>query len=87
MEEKEHLRSQMQGFVSAEKEKIEKLTYKMKSKDQDLAMRNAQLRQVEKIIKNSPCLPASKYRNTLKDKSNSKSADEMVRSLVIDHYI
>lgn len=68
----------MQGFVSAEKEKIEKLTCRIRTKDKDLAVKNAKLRQVEEIIKNSPCPLQSRSRNTLKDSNKSMSADEMV---------
>lgn len=68
----------MQGFVSAEKDKIDKLSHRIKDKDKDLAIKNAKLRQVEEIIKNSPCPTASKARNPLREANGSLSADEMV---------
>lgn len=53
--ETETLRSTMQGFVHAEKEKFERLASKMKNKEKDLAIKSQKLRQVEELIKNSPC--------------------------------
>ena len=79
MKETETIRSTMQGFVSAEKEKFERLASKMKYKEKDLAIKSEKLRQVEELIKNSPCVTGSKAR-PLRDKNESQSCDETVRT-------
>ncbi len=76
-EEKEMIRTKMQGFVSAEKEKIDKLSHRMKYKEKDLAIKCAKLRQVEEIIKNSPCHTGT--RTPLRETNCIISANEMVR--------
>lgn len=77
--ETETIRNTMQGFVSAEKQKFERLATKMKTKEKDLAIKNEKLRQVEELIKNSPCVvgkPTARY--PLRDKNESHSCDETV---------
>lgn len=77
--ETEAIRTTMQGFVSAEKQKFEKLATKMKTKEKDLAIKSEKLRQVEELIKNSPCVvgrAAARY--PLRDKNESHSCDEAV---------
>lgn len=78
-QETETIRSTMQGFVSAEKQKFERLAVKMKNREKDLAVKSEKLRQVEELIKNSPCV-MSKPRNPLRDKNlnGSVSCDETV---------
>lgn len=71
------IRTKMHGFVCAEKEKIDKLSNRMKDREKDLAIKSAKLRQVEEIIKNSPC-PTS-TRTPLRETNCTTSADEMVR--------
>lgn len=68
----------MQGFVSAEKQKFERLASKMKNKERDLAIKNQKLKQVEELIKNSPCVTRRATRNPLRDKNESQSCDETV---------
>lgn len=75
--ETDTIRSTMQGFVSAEKEKFERLASKMKTREKDLAIKSEKLRQVEELIKNSPC-PGVKPRNPLRDKNGSFSCEETV---------
>jgi len=77
------IRSKMQGFVSAEKEKIDKLSHRIKDKEKDLAIKNAKLRQVEDIIKNSPCTANANTRVPLRDTNGMISPDEMVFSELI----
>ena len=78
--ETEAIRNTMQGYVSAEKQKFERLASKMKCKEKDLAIKSEKLRQVEELIKNSPCVvgktAASRY--PLRDKNESHSCDEAV---------
>ena len=81
VKETETIRSTMQGFVSAEKQKFERLASKMKTKEKDLAIKNEKLRQVEELIKNSPCVSMRSSRYPLRDKNESQSCDESVRKL------
>lgn len=68
----------MQGFVSAEKEKFERLASKMKNKEKDLAIKSQKLKQVEELIKNSPCV-VTRSRTPLRDKNDgSFSCEETV---------
>lgn len=53
-QETESIRHKMHGFVSAEKEKFERLAHHMRSQEKDLAIKKQKLQQVEQIIKNSP---------------------------------
>ena len=79
--ETETIRSTMQGFVSAEKEKFERLANKMKHKEKDLAIKSEKLRQVEELIKNSPCV-VTRSRKALREKNpnpnGSLSCEETV---------
>ena len=70
--ETESIRATMQGFVSAEKEKFERLANKMKNKEKDLAIKSQKLKQVEELIKNSPCTT----RNPLKDTNKGLTSAE-----------
>ena len=80
--ETETIRSTMQGFVSAEKEKFERLAHKMKTREKDLAIKSEKLRQVEQLIKNSPCV-VTRTRRALRERNpnpnGSLSCDETVR--------
>ena len=60
--EKEVLQQKMQGFVSHEKEKFERLAHAMKKKDE-------KLRQVKELIRNSPC----GTRTPLKDNTQQRN--------------
>ena len=60
--EKEVLQQRMQGFVSHEKEKFERLAHEMKRKDE-------KLRQVKELIRNSPCAT----RTPLKDSTQQRN--------------
>ena len=70
----------MHGFVSAEKEKFERLANRMKNKEKDLAIKSEKLRRVEELIKNSPCT-LGKARAPLKDSNGTgtMSCEETVR--------
>lgn len=77
-QETENIRYKMQGFVSAEKEKFERLAHQMKNREKDLAIKSQKLMQVEEIIKNSPC-PVARSRGPLRDKNDgSLSCEETV---------
>lgn len=68
-EEKDKIRKTMQGYVSHERERFERLAQQMKQKDKALAAKNKaivvrekalaaqdqKLRQVKELIQNSPC--------------------------------
>ena len=65
----------MQGFVSHEKQKFERLAQEMKSKEKDLLVKNETLKRVEALIKNSPVVRNKKplqETNTTKNETVSK---------------
>jgi len=70
-EEKEVLRRQMQGFVSHEKEKFERLAHEMKEKEK-------KLRQVKELIRNSPCTTRTPLKDSTQQNTHT-SPPEVVK--------
>ena len=56
--EKLLFKKRMEGFVSHEKEKFDRLSKQMQRKQREIRAKNEKLRQVEELIKNSP-LPSA----------------------------
>ena len=57
--DKENYKKKLKGFVTHEREKYERLATQMKHREKDLAVKNAKLRQVTDLIRNSPCASSS----------------------------
>ena len=68
----------MQGFVSHEKQKFERLAQEMKSKEKDLLVKNETLKRVEALIKNSPVV-----RNKKPLQENNTTKNETVNKLYL----
>lgn len=72
------LRQTMNGFVSHEREKFEKMAREMQHKDRDLVYMDTKLRKVQELIKNSPVVQSRRV--PLKDSTghNERSSDDKV---------
>lgn len=68
----------MQGYVSHEKQKFERLAQEMKTKDKDLRVKNETLRKVEELIKNSPAV-----RNNRKPLQENNTSEDTTVSIVL----
>ena len=61
------MRKTMQGFVSQEKQKFERLASQMKARERDLAVKSEKLRQVTELIRNSPCATRTPLRESTQE--------------------
>ena len=68
----------MNGFVSHEREKFERMAREMQDKNRDLVHMDSKLRKVQELIKNSPVVQSRRV--PLKDSTahNENSSDEKV---------
>jgi hypothetical protein len=73
------LRQTMNGFVSHEREKFERIAREMQDKDKDLVYMDSKLRKVQELIKNSPVVQSRRV--PLKDSTahNENASDEKVQ--------
>ncbi len=69
----------MNGFVSHEREKFERIAREMQDKDKDLVYMDSKLRKVQELIKNSPVVQSRRV--PLKDSTahNENTSDEKVQ--------
>lgn len=68
----------MNGYVSHEKEKFERMAREMQSKERDLVYMDTKLRKVEELIKNSPVVQSRRVALKESTAQNGVSSDEKV---------
>ena len=77
----------MNGFVSHEKEKFEKIAREMQSKDRDLVYMDSKLRKVEELIKNSPVVQSRRVALKESTTQNGVSVNEKVLFLCPNYLV
>ena len=80
-EEKDQIRKTMNGFVSQEKEKFERLAKHMKHQQRDLQTKSAQIKQVKDLIRNSPQLGRLPLRETQTSSGGTASTPTAVKTV------
>lgn len=72
-QEQSKMRKTMQGFVSQEKQKFERLASQMKARERDLAVKSEKLRQVTELIRNSPCATRTPLRESTQENTPTET--------------
>lgn len=73
----------MNGFVSHEKEKFERMAREMQSKERDLVYMDTKLRKVEELIKNSPVVHSKRVALQENTTQNGSSMEEKVHCILL----
>ena len=68
----------MNGFVSHEREKYERMAREMQDKNRDLVHMDSKLRKVQELIKNSPVVQSRRVPLKESTAHNENSSDEKV---------